>query len=47
MYYVYGREMYKSKKKPKKESPTLAFMRKQREEQWEQIQKNVKKGTKP
>ena len=37
-------EMYKSKKKPKKESPALKFIREKREEQWEQIQKNVKRG---
>ena len=35
--------MYKSKKKPKKESPQLAFIRKQREAEWERIQKNKNK----
>jgi len=29
--------MYKSKKKSKKESPALKFIREKREEQWEQI----------
>jgi hypothetical protein len=38
--------MYKSKKKPKKESPALKFIRERREEQWEQIQKNTRKGDK-
>ena len=40
------REMYKSKKKPKKESPTLDFMRKRREEEYERIIKteNTRKG---
>ena len=33
--------MYKSKKKPKKESPALRFIREKREEQWEQIIKNA------
>ena len=41
-------EMYKSKKKPQKESPQIAFIRKRREEQWEQIKQteNARKGDK-
>lgn len=38
--------MYKSKKKPKKESPTLKFIRERREAVWEEIQGNEKKGNK-
>ena len=40
--------MYKSKKKPKKESPALKFIREKREEQWEQITKvkTARKGDK-
>jgi hypothetical protein len=38
--------MYKSKKKPKKESPALKFIREKREEQWEQILRNVKNARK-
>jgi len=38
--------MYKSKKKPKKESPALKFIREKREEQWEQILKSVKHSNK-
>jgi len=34
--------MYKSKKKPKTESPALKFIREKREEQWEQILRSVK-----
>ena len=36
--------MYKLKKKPKDEPPTLVYLRKKREEKWEQIQKNIKAG---
>ena len=38
--------MYKSKKKPKKESLALKFIRERREAEWEQIQGNEKKGNK-
>jgi hypothetical protein len=40
--------MYKSKKKPKKESPALKFIREMREKQWEQIcgNKNHNRGIK-
>ena len=39
--------MYKSKKKPKKESPTIRFIREMREEQWERIIKNAPKHPYP
>jgi hypothetical protein len=38
--------MYKPKKKPKKESPALKFMREMREKQWEQIIKEEKRNNK-
>ena len=38
--------MFYTKKKPKKESPQLEYLRKQREEEWNRILKTEKKAKK-